>query len=90
MDIEHHADRSRYVGRIGGEIVCALDYADNGSVVSMTRTFTNPAFRGRGLAAEIVAHAVDQVEGAGKRVRPTCWYVADWFAAHPERAGLLA
>jgi len=90
MEIEHDTERSRYVGRIGDQIVCVLDYADNGSVVSMTRTFTNPPFRGRGLAAEIVAHAVDDVERAGKTIRPMCWYVADWFEAHPDRAALLA
>ena len=90
MDIEHETERSRYVGRIDGQIVSALDYADNGSVVSMTRTFTNPPFRGHGLAAEIVEYAVDDVERAGKTVRPMCWYVADWFEAHPDRAGLLA
>jgi predicted GNAT family acetyltransferase len=90
MDIEHEADRSRYVGRIDGQIVTVLDYADNGSVVSMTRTFTNPPFRGHGYAAVIVAHAVDAVEAQGKRIRPMCWYVADWFEAHPERAALLA
>lgn len=90
MRIEHEADRNRYVGRLDDQIVCVLDYADNGTVVSMTRTFTNPPFRGRGLAAEIVAHAVDEVERAGKTVRPMCWYVADWFEAHPERAALLA
>lgn len=90
MDIEHQADHNRYVGRIDGQIACALDYADNGNVVSMTRTFTNPGYRGRGLAAELVAHAVAEVEREGKRVRPMCWYVADWFEAHPERAGLLA
>jgi len=88
--IEHEAGRNRYVGRLDDQIVCVLDYADNGTVVSMTRTFTNPPFRGRGLAAEIVAHAVDEVERAGKQVRPMCWYVADWFEAHPERAALLA
>ncbi|MDH2442389.1 GNAT family N-acetyltransferase [Amnibacterium sp. CER49] len=90
MDIEHEADRSRYVGRIDGQVVTVLDYADNGSVVSMTRTFTNPPFRGNGYAALIVAHAVDAVEAKGKRIRPMCWYVADWFEAHPERAALLA
>ncbi|MGN6743913.1 MAG: GNAT family N-acetyltransferase [Amnibacterium sp.] len=90
MDIEHETDRNRYVGRIDGQIVCVLDYPDNGTVVSMTRTFTNPPYRGRGLAAEIVEHAVDDVERAGRTVRPMCWYVADWFEAHPERAALLA
>ena len=56
----------------------------------MTRTFTNPPFRGRGYAAEITAHAVGEAEAAGKRVRPMCWYVAQWFDEHPEKAALLA
>jgi uncharacterized protein len=90
VEFEHDAAAHRYLGRIDGQVVTALDYADNGTVVSMTRTFTNPPFRGRGYAGELVAHAVDAVEAEGKRIRPMCWYVADWFEAHPERAALLA
>jgi predicted GNAT family acetyltransferase len=90
MEIEHDAERRRYLGRIDGEVVTSLDYADNGDVVSMTRTFTNPPFRGRGYAAEITAHAVGEVAAAGKTVRPMCWYVAQWFDDHPEHAALLA
>ena len=90
MEFEHEADRRRYLGRIDGQVVCSLDYADDGAVVSMTRTFTNPPFRGRGYAALITEHAVDEAERAGRRVRPMCWYVAQWFDEHPERAGLLA
>ena len=90
MEFEHDAARRRYLGRIDGEVVCSLDYAENGDVVSMTRTFTNPPFRGRGYAGEITAHAVQQAEAAGKRVRPMCWYVAQWFDEHPGRAHLLA
>ena len=40
---------------------------------------------------ELVARAVADVAARGDRVvSPVCWYVADWFAAHPERAGVLA
>lgn len=90
MDIEHDEDRSRYLGRIDGEVASSLDYADDGAVVSMVRTFTNPRFRGRGLAAEITEHAVDEAEASGRRVRAMCWYVAEWFESHPDRRHLLA
>jgi predicted GNAT family acetyltransferase len=90
VEITHEPDANRWVGRIGDQIVSVLDYRDNGDVVSMTRTFTNPPFRGRGLAAQVVAAAVDAVEADGKRIRPMCWYVADWFDAIPDGAGLLA
>ena len=90
MEFEHDVARRRYLGRIDRDVICSLDYAENGDVVSMTRTFTNPPYRGHGYAAEITAHAVQEVAAAGKRVRPMCWYVAQWFDEHPEQAHLLA
>lgn len=90
MEFEHDTAEHRYLLKVDGQIATALDYADDGAVVSMTRTFTNPPFRRRGLAGELVAYAVDEVAGAGKRIRPACWFVEEWFAAHPERAELLA
>jgi uncharacterized protein len=89
-DIEHDEAKHRWILKVDGQIASALDYADNGTVVSMTRTFTNPQYRKQGLGAELVAHAVDEVEAQGKRVVPMCWFVADWFEAHPERKALVA
>jgi len=71
--------------------VSVLDYRDDGRTVAMTRAYTIPAFRGHGYAGELVARAVAEIEERGDRtVSPVCWYVADWFAAHPEHAALLA
>lgn len=81
---------SRYELRRGDELVSVLDYRDNGRSVALTRAFTIPSHRGHGYAAVITERAVDEIEAAGDRtVLPVCWYVADWFAAHPERAGVL-
>ncbi len=89
-EFANERDASRYTMRRGGVIVSALDYNDDGRTMSMTRAFTNPPFRGNGYAAELTAFAVDDAEKAGRTVIPMCWYVADWFAAHPERAHLIA
>ncbi|MBF0817728.1 N-acetyltransferase [Microbacterium paludicola] len=81
---------SRYELRRGDELVSVLDYRDNGRTVALTRAFTNPAHRGHGYAAVITDRAVAEIEAAGDRsVLPVCWYVADWFAEHPERASVL-
>lgn len=83
-------DSSRYTLHRGDDLVCVLDYRDDGRSVVMTRAFTVPPFRGHGYAGEIVERAVAQLEGAGDReIVPLCWYVAEWFDAHPERAGIL-
>nr|WP_100346157.1 GNAT family N-acetyltransferase [Compostimonas suwonensis] len=76
--------------RIGGQLVGVLDYTINAGAISFLRSFTNPPFRGHGYAGELVAFAVDDVETTTDyRIVPMCWYVGDWFEAHPERAALL-
>jgi len=83
-------DASRYTLTDHDELVSVLDYRDDGRTVALTRAFTIPTFRGHGYAARIVAGAVADIEARGDRkVNPVCWYVADWFDAHPEHAGLL-
>lgn len=83
-------DASRYTLTDDGTLVSVLDYRDDGHTIALTRAFTIPTFRGHGYAAEVVAGAVADIEARGDRkVDAVCWYVADWFEAHPEHAGLL-
>jgi len=83
-------DASRYTLHRGDDLVSVLDYRDDGRSLALTRAYTVPTFRGHGYAGELVARAVADIEARGDRtVLPVCWYVADWFAAHPEHAGLL-
>lgn len=89
--IEDQPDASRYALLVDGVLVSILDYRLNGDRISFPHTFTSPEHRGQGWAERLVAFAVDDVETRGRgAIVPMCWYVADWFAAHPERAGLLA
>ncbi len=86
----HESDASRYTLHRGDELLSVLDYRDDGRTVAMTRAYTVPTFRGNGYAAELVDRAVAQLERSGDRaVIPVCWYVADWFTAHPGRRGIL-
>ncbi|MDQ0613907.1 putative GNAT family acetyltransferase [Microbacterium sp. W4I4] len=83
-------DASRYTLTDHDDLVSVLDYRDDGRTVALTRAFTIPTFRGHGYAAQVVAGAVADIEARGDRkVDPVCWYVADWFDAHPEHAALL-
>lgn len=85
------SDANRFTLTRGGELLSVLDYADDGRTLSLTRAFTIPTFRGQGHAARVVEGAVAEITARGDRkVRPICWYVAEWFDAHPEHADLLA
>lgn len=87
----NEVDASRYTLHRGDDLVSALDYRDDGRTVSLTRAYTVPTFRGQGYAGEIVERAVSELEERGDRtVIPMCWYVAEWFQTHPERAGIVS
>jgi predicted GNAT family acetyltransferase len=84
-------DAHRYTMRVDGDLVSVLEYQDHGAGTVMHHTVTIPQFRGKGYAAELVEYAVNDVESRGRGpIRPTCWYVAEWFDRHPERSALLA
>ena len=90
-EFTHEPDAKRYTMQIDGELVSVLEYQDHGAGTVMHHTVTIPKFRGRGYASQLVEYAVDDVEKAGKGpITATCWYVAEWFDKHPERAVLLA
>jgi predicted GNAT family acetyltransferase len=90
LEFLHEPDANRYVLRSDDEIVAVVDYAVNDTAISFTRTYTSPTQRGKGFAGQIVTFAVDDVEATStRRIIPMCWYVAEWFEARPERAGLL-
>ncbi len=58
--------------------------------ISLHHTYTQPQYRNRGLAAEVVGYAMDDVEHhSTRRVVPMCWYVAEWFDANPARRDRL-
>lgn len=86
----HEPDAERYTMMIDGQVAAVADYRVSGNSISFHHTYTQPNLRGRGLAAEVVEFAMDDVEkNSNRRVVPMCWYVADWFEKHPERSGLL-
>lgn len=90
-EFAHEPDAHRYTMRVDGSLVSVLEYVDHGASVVMNHTVTMPQYRGRGYADRLVTFAVDDVETHARgSISPTCWYVAEWFDRHPERAGLLA
>lgn len=86
----HEPDASRYTLQVNGQLVALADYVVNGHSISFNHTYTQPAQRGKGYAGQVVDFAMDDVEkNSDRRVLPMCWYVAEWFDKHPERAALL-
>lgn len=80
----------RYVLYVDGELVSEAEYRIFGDQIAFPHTVTAPQHRGNGYADLLVTWAMDDVEAnSSRRVIPQCWFVAEWFQQHPERAQLL-
>ncbi len=89
QQITHRPAEHRFVLTDEGVDLTHVEYVDHEGVWFITHTFTEPAARGRGLAAVIVKASLDAARERGVRVRPVCPFVVDYIDAHPEYRDLL-
>ncbi|MCX5043643.1 N-acetyltransferase [Aldersonia sp. NBC_00410] len=87
--IEHNEAKSRYEIFFDGELAGYAEYAERGGVRDFNHTLTLPQFRGHGVAAQVVEHALTDTRAVGSKVRASCWYVDEYIATHREFADLV-
>lgn len=83
-------DKGKFSLRDGKTVVGGLGYSRAGNVVSLEHTVVEPAFRGRGIAKRLVAHAVEWARANGVKLKPACSFAVAEFAKHPEYSDVLA
>ena len=84
------ADSSRYEIALDGETLGFADVRWSGDRAVFPHTEVSPRFRGHGVAAKLVAAALDDVRQKGLTVVPHCWYVAEFIDRNPAYQDLLA
>ena len=83
-------ERQRYEISVDGEIAGFADFSERGDTVIFPHTEISSGKQGRGLAAQLVRAALDDVRSRGQKVVPSCWYVARYIDGHPAYADLVA
>ncbi|WP_374928123.1 GNAT family N-acetyltransferase [Kytococcus sedentarius] len=90
VTVRDNSEASRYEAVLDGEVVGLADYRLDGTTMEITHTETDAGHQGQGIAGEVVRTALDAAREAGLKVIPTCPYVENWIAEHPEYQELLA
>jgi predicted GNAT family acetyltransferase len=88
--VRRNAEQSRYELLLDGEVAGIADYEVVGDRIVFPHTEIRASLRNRGLGAELVRGALDDVRSRGHQVVAQCWYVAQFIDEHPEYADLLA
>jgi predicted GNAT family acetyltransferase len=67
-----------------------LSYAHAGEDLELIHTEVPPALEGKGYGSALARAALDYARRERIRVIPSCPFVADYIARHPEDAALVA
>lgn len=86
---QQQAGVGRFEARVDGQVV-ELDYLRRGEQLIFHHTGTDPALQGRGLAGQMVEHALRWAAPQGLQLQASCSYVAAWLQRHPAWRRLLA
>lgn len=90
VDIAHDEGARRFVARVGGSEVGHIAYAPRGDALDLMHTEIDPKEQGRGLGSALVRGTLDAVRAEGRRIVPSCPFVAAFLREHREYADLVA
>lgn len=89
MAVQHEPEQQRFSITVDGH-QGVIDYRLIDNVLHLDHTLVPPEIGGRGIAGQLVRHALDQARSSGWKVAPHCPYIETWMKRHPEYEDLRA
>jgi len=88
-EVIHEKENERFVIYTEGNEVY-VEYTMTEKEINLYHTYTHPALRGKGLAAQVVRAALEFAKENNLKVIPTCSYVQSFIAKNDEYKKLVA
>lgn len=89
IEVHRRDDEHVYAATIDGIELASIRYDEvDGRIVVLT-TAVVPEFRGRGIAADLIADTLDDLRERGRRITVLCPVVAAFIVGNPQYANLL-
>jgi len=89
VDVRRDDTNRVYAATLGGRQIANIRYDEVEGRVVVIKTTVDPEFRGRGIAEELTAYALDDIRDRGMRVTVYCPYVTRFIKGNPQFADLL-
>jgi uncharacterized protein len=88
LQVQHDsADQEFFAEFSGSRAVLNYRYADG--LMTITHTEVPPAFRNRGIAAQLMRSALAEARAKGWKIDPACPYALNFMQREPQYADLL-
>ena len=88
VDITHNQAANRFETNIEGH-TGFISYQDQDDRIVYDHTIVPSELGGKGVGSALVKHALDYARSEGKKVVPTCSFVASYINKHAEYQDLL-
>jgi predicted GNAT family acetyltransferase len=88
-EIDVRRETHAYVATMAGRDIADLRFDDVAGRIVVLTTTVLPEFRGRGIAAALIADALDDLRDRGSRVTVYCPVVAAFMTGNPEYRDLI-
>lgn len=89
VEVTHLPEAHRFEAVVQDQ-VSAIDYALEGSIMTILHTNVPAELAGLGIAGNLTRVALDTARANGWEVIPACSYAAAFIKRHPQYADILA
>lgn len=89
VTISVNEEAGAYELGIDGQTAAGVLYSETGSRVTILATSVFPAFRGMGIASELLGGVLDMLRAEGRTVTLTCPFATAFVTSHPEYADVV-
>lgn len=89
IEVHRIADERVYSASMDSRELATLRYDEADGRVIVHTTTVAPEFRGRGIAADLIADALDDIRERGLRVTVQCPVVAAFMTGNPQYSDLI-
>ncbi len=90
IQVQKNAERHRYEAIENGQVIGTLEYRERGEAMELPHTVVQPGHDGKGVGSTLARFALDDIGSVGRKVIPSCSFVAGYIQRHPEDAALVA
>ncbi|OYU71892.1 MAG: GNAT family N-acetyltransferase [Burkholderiales bacterium PBB5] len=88
--LQDAAQRQRYELTLGGQLAGFINYRDTGDARQLVHTEVLPEHEGQGLGTQLAQFALDEARRTGRRVVPSCAFIAAYVKRHPHTADVVS
>lgn len=90
VTVQHNDQLDRYEALLDGQLIGQLDYRVDGDRIIMFHTEVDRRHGGQGIAGRLAEAALRRAQTEGLDVVPSCSYIRDYIARHPEHHGRVS